>query len=912
MEDIDGEIISNGIGALVKYLLNQPNNNIQIGLTTASFFRGDRCSLLTQAMDQRFERASLAYDEYLKSMEHLQSFSYDFLLCGHEYTNAIGILAKERKGKDIIYIPHPKSRHSTGDKYQEVKNIFTEYQKIHTGQLTDTSDGLTLLQSPNGDFKMLDLVDEDRRLEKKELLSSDDLKKQRETLDVIIALGMFKEGANWIWADRSIIVGVRDSLVDVVQMMGRLFRDAKNKRHVEVIQLLPFSLDQTSDSFRDNLNNYLKAIFASLILEDVFNSVKISVPFSTKTENDPEQEKATNKTTMSDLIPDESTRLSVIDDVIKHLVSISDTNNKRGEGLPALYEEYQSTLPEVLQEHGITTRIKEIGDKIWGMVLRRSLKMQGIAIEDIPFDIIKNTHPLEGLLRYTSGACGIETFTQLREAIRSFNDEKNTRWEFNYGLLVQYAKEHGNCRIPKGRDITVDGKVVKLGSWYNDQKKNFASLSLSKQESLRKLPGFIAKKFHRNKTLSIDAWTNLFIIASKKLGTPLIPNTHVEDGFNLGAWMQHIRKKEEWGKLTDEQKQHLLDNNFKLSPTKEWGEAAVLAMSQFAIREKTTIPKSGHNETIEHKGAIYSIGLSNLRKRIKMTPDEVDLTILEGMKKIPKFLEELHDDNEQDDNEYLVRGLEFYKKFNARTKQIIIPERQIEQGFDLFSWGKKIRARKNLENSFKDQVLSVDPYFFSTHPVRIFMQEVRPRLEAFIVENKNALIPQGYVCSDKYPLGEKVADLRERRTKLAEPITKYLNSLGEQWAWNSFEHTHLQTMKELIAYIESNGYQKEALPKEVRELISKIKKTLSKYPSSESYQKRIESLAPGIFDEPKDENYLALLNYAAREGHACPPIKHIEDGKKIGLHVSNIRQKYKNELMTVGEQERYKSLKGWR
>ena len=49
----------------------------------------------------------------------------------------------------------------------------------------------------------------------------------------------------------------------------------------------------------------------------------------------------------------------------------------------------------------------------------------------------------------------------------------------------------------------------------------------------------------------------------------------------------------------------------------------------------------------------------------------------------------------------------------------------------------------------------------------------------------------------------------------------------------------------------------EKLPKEVRELISKVKKALSKYPSSENIKNQIELAAPTIFEAPKDEHFLA-------------------------------------------------------
>src|SRR5207302_4106071 len=171
-EDFPEISVSNGIGELVAFCL-QDTNQIQIGLTTATFFRGDRSSLLTEIMETKFERFSLPYDEYLRSMEHLQSFSYDFLLCDQDYSKAIGNLISQNVTKDIVYIPHPKSRHSTGLKYEEVRNIIEEYQKIHGEDIVETTDGLTRL---NGDFKILDLVSEDRRDAKKQFINSNLIK----------------------------------------------------------------------------------------------------------------------------------------------------------------------------------------------------------------------------------------------------------------------------------------------------------------------------------------------------------------------------------------------------------------------------------------------------------------------------------------------------------------------------------------------------------------------------------------------------------------------------------------------------------------------------------------------------------------------------------------------------------------
>lgn len=145
-------------------------------------------------------------------------------------------------------------------------------------------------------------------------------------------------------------------------------------------------------------------------------------------------------------------------------------------------------------------------------------------------------------------------------------------------------------------------------------------------------------------------------------------------------------------------------------------------------------------------------------------------------------------------------------------------------------------------------ILGIDPLFFSEHVVRRFVQEIKPRIEEYIHAHGNALIPQGYVCNDGYRLGEKIADLRERRTKLTKPILDYFNSLGDKWAWNYFEYLHLQNMLEMITHFEAHSYEQHLLPKKVLELKSKVKKALKKYPASEPFRKRLEELAPGIFD----------------------------------------------------------------
>jgi superfamily II DNA or RNA helicase len=420
-EDFPAMVENNGIGKVIEYLLSQADRNIQIGLTTATCFRGDRLGLLTQEMKQKFKPYLLPYDKYLASMEHLESFNFDFLICGHNYIKGIELLMQQRRGKDIIYIPHPNSTHSQG-KHREVNNILNMYHGIHGGEKMRSENGLIHLGSENNSFKVIDLVDDHphKRSQGKNFIANPILKKEREALDAIIALNMFKEGADWIWADRCIIVGIRSSLVDIIQMVGRVLRDAKAKKHVEVIQLLPFFLDQTNASvFRDNLNDYLKAIYASLILENILDPVQIKLPSSSgKKENQTKDynETSSNKTSedwLSVVIPDAATQHTLLENISTRLMSIKSEKTEH-----MSLDEHQKIICNLLEKEGISEHKEEISWQIIGMWTRKTMKLQGISVSTIDFDIVQIGEPLEFLLTYTSGACNVDTFQKLRDAIQ--------------------------------------------------------------------------------------------------------------------------------------------------------------------------------------------------------------------------------------------------------------------------------------------------------------------------------------------------------------------------------------------------------------------------------------------------------------------------------------------------------------
>jgi hypothetical protein len=87
-------------------------------------------------------------------------------------------------------------------------------------------------------------------------------------MDLIIALGMAKEGFDWPYCEHALTVGYRGSLTEIIQIIGRATRDSSNKSHAQFTNLIA-QPDAADAEVKVSVNNMLKAIAASLLMEQV-------------------------------------------------------------------------------------------------------------------------------------------------------------------------------------------------------------------------------------------------------------------------------------------------------------------------------------------------------------------------------------------------------------------------------------------------------------------------------------------------------------------------------------------------------------------------------------------------------------------------------------------------------------------
>jgi superfamily II DNA or RNA helicase/D-ribose pyranose/furanose isomerase RbsD len=249
------------LGALIA------RDKVHIVAMTGSYFRGDAEAVLNPHDEAKFDTVTYTYYEQLNGYEYLKQLDIGYFFYSGSYTDDI-LKVLEPGEKTIIHIPSVNSRESTKDKIKEVEHIIEE---MGDWQGTDPVTGFQLVKTASGRvLKIADLVDDDpaKRNRVSAALKDATQKNNRDHIDIIIALGMAKEGFDWIWCEHALTIGYRASLTEIVQIIGRATRDAPGKTRARFTNLIA-EPDASADVVTEAVNDTLKAIAASLLMEQV-------------------------------------------------------------------------------------------------------------------------------------------------------------------------------------------------------------------------------------------------------------------------------------------------------------------------------------------------------------------------------------------------------------------------------------------------------------------------------------------------------------------------------------------------------------------------------------------------------------------------------------------------------------------
>jgi superfamily II DNA or RNA helicase len=273
----DGE---NRLGELVRSIMEK--SNAHIVAMTGSYFRGDSVPVLLPEDEAKFTKVTYTYYEQLNGYEYLKSLGIGYHFYQGRYTSAIGEVLDTDK-KTILHIPNVNSGESTKDKHKEVDTILDIIGEV---ERVDEHGVIYVKRHKDGKIiKVADLVNDDPN-DREKIVNYLRNMKNIDDIDLIIALGMAKEGFDWPYCEHALTVGYRSSLTEIIQIIGRTTRDSKNKTHAQFTNLIA-QPDAKDNEIKLSVNNMLKAITASLLMEQV-----LAPNFKFKPREDGDSEKA--------------------------------------------------------------------------------------------------------------------------------------------------------------------------------------------------------------------------------------------------------------------------------------------------------------------------------------------------------------------------------------------------------------------------------------------------------------------------------------------------------------------------------------------------------------------------------------------------------------------------------------------
>lgn len=434
----------NRLGEVMKNIMAK--SNAHIVAMTGSYFRGDNVPVLLPEDEAKFTKVTYNYYEQLNGYEFLKSLGIGY----HFYTgryfkkqpdrpvSALEEILDENK-KTIIHIPSVNSAESSREKYEEVSHIIDalgelEYQDIKTGVLYIKS------KRSGKVLKVADLVNDDPKSRDKITAYLRQAKNQ-EDIDIIIALGMAKEGFDWPYCEHALTIGYRGSLTEIIQIIGRATRDSSNKTHAQFTNLIA-QPDAENDEVKVAVNNMLKAITASLLMEQVLAP---NFKFKLKDDNDDDEEDGKDEDTIKirgfkrptsqrakDIIEtdlnDLKARILQDDQMLKAMPGNVEPEVINTVLIPKIIREVYPDLSEedveAVRQHVVADSVIKNGE-IVEQGGKKFIRMAGsfVNIDDIHIDLIDQVNPFQKAFEILSKSVTTQVLKLIDEHIQSIKIE---------------------------------------------------------------------------------------------------------------------------------------------------------------------------------------------------------------------------------------------------------------------------------------------------------------------------------------------------------------------------------------------------------------------------------------------------------------------------------------------------------
>lgn len=473
---------NNNLGELIRRLLNDTSAHILA--MTGSYFRGDAVPVMRPEDEAKFQPTiSYNYYQQLSGYKYLKSLGIGYQFFTGRYISALPETLDTTK-KTLIHIPNVNSKSSYASKYDEAADIIGCIGEIVE---IDREHHIYHVQTPDGRIlKVGDLV-EDEPSRRDALQAYLQRMNSRDALDILIALGTAKEGFDWAWCECCITIGIRSSLTEIVQIIGRCTRDCEGKTHAQFINLIPCP-DAAQEDVSMAVNDFLKAISASLLMEQV-----MAPRWTFKTKRDDEDdEEADDKSKGGDQehtievkgLPKPTERAqAIIDNDLDTLIATTLSDKKIREaiiGTETAEVITQVYIPKIIRESYKDLTEEEVDQVAKHAVLTIATQGQDITIDDsgnkfirlanrfvniddLSINLIDSINPFQRAYEILSKSLTPEVLRTIQYEIES-NREAMTKEEailLFTKYLPKWREEHGG-NVPTLNDPDANGRRIAM------------------------------------------------------------------------------------------------------------------------------------------------------------------------------------------------------------------------------------------------------------------------------------------------------------------------------------------------------------------------------------------------------------------------------------------------------------------
>ena len=463
---------NSNLGDVVRRVMN--NSTGHIVAMTGSYFRGDGIPVLRTEDENRFFPVTYNYYQQLNGYKYLKNLVLGYHFYHGSYLDHIGEVLDTRK-KTLIHIPSVNQRASTRlGKHTETWEIM---KLIGTLDHKDYNTGIYYIKTADGRMlKVADLVEDDAR-ERNMVQGYLQKMKRPDDIDIIIALGTAKEGFDWQWCEMCLTVGVRGSLTEVIQIIGRCTRDCEGKETARFVNMIAMP-DAEQAEVKVAVNDFLKAITASLLMEQVMAP---SWKFKTEKDEDLPKDDLAHTIVVEGLKPLSSVKTrtiveSQLDD-LKAAILQDDLVVKSLSGSTCAETINQYLIPKVIRERypDLTDdEVEEVRQRVVPDLIikgndieesegNRMIKLTNrfINIDKLNINLIDSINPFQRAYEIISKSVDTKTLKVIQDTIteQKYDMTMEQAIILFKGPLQDYVKEHDG-RVPSVNDP--DPKVREL------------------------------------------------------------------------------------------------------------------------------------------------------------------------------------------------------------------------------------------------------------------------------------------------------------------------------------------------------------------------------------------------------------------------------------------------------------------